>query len=165
MVHYPHLVNVDNGQMFSIPLAFCVAEPECDHVQKRAEKGHQYKCHSWARCKKVSTELDTEHWSPYIRMYAMGLTYACAPILPSTEVLLFLPVTDIETVCKIDDDQGHQSSPVGSSLLLKSSPPQSPRIFICISLPPVKSGLGKSLVSFFPLGMNENLQFTENTPS
>lgn len=53
----------------------------------------------------------------------MGLTYACASILPSTEVLLLLPVTDIETGCKVDDDQGHQSSPVGSSLHLKSSPP------------------------------------------
>ena len=165
MVHYLHLINVDNGQMFSIPLAFYVVEPECDHVQRRIEKGYQYKCCSWARNKKVTTELDTEHWSPYIRMYAMGLTSACAPILPSTEVLSLLPVTDIETGCKVDNDQGHQSSPLGSSLLLKSRPPQTPRIFIFISLPPVKFGLGKNLGSFFPLGMKENLQFTGNSPT
>ena len=151
MVHYLHLINVDNGQMFSIPLAFCVVEPECYHVQRRIEKGHQYKCCSWARSKKVTTELNTEHWSPYIRMYAMGLTSACAPILPSTG-------------CKVDNDQGHQSSPLGSSLLLTSRPHQTPRIFIFISLPPVKFGLGKNLGSFFPLGMNENLQFTGNSP-
>lgn len=53
----------------------------------------------------------------------MGLTSAHAPILPSAEVLLVLPVTDVETGCKADDDQSHQSSPVGSSLLLKSRPP------------------------------------------
>lgn len=163
MVHYLHLINVDNGQMFSIPLAFYVVGPECDHVQRRIEKGHQYKCRSQARDKKV-TELNTEHWSPYIRMSAMGLTSAHAPILPSAEVLLVLPVTDVETGCKADDDQGHQSSPVGSSLLLKSRPPQTPRIFIFISLPPVKFGLGKSLGSFFTLGINENLQFTGKSP-
>lgn len=55
----------------------------------------------------------------------MGLTSAHAAhcILPSAEVLLVLPVTDVETGCKADDDQGHQSSPVGSSLLLKSRLP------------------------------------------
>lgn len=76
--------------MCLIPLAFCVAEPEFGHVQRRIKKGHQHRCPCETRPRIVTIGLDTWHWSPCISMTDVKSVTYFLHVLPLTSEIRFL---------------------------------------------------------------------------